>query len=488
MSDMLSRHNLEHLGTKTGHDAVKALVYLDELLQFPLARENTADTERMTEIEEKYGITRAMIVEQQEALDKQVAQRFAYIQKKLWTTRKNGQEYVRIDQQITDEDISKNQWVKRLQQLLIESQYHILQPENFSSPDQTAQHIKQIKGDLEASPTRYTELESMRNQNRKNILYYYQASQYFIEHMREFGQEEEYPAKILEQVDYLENFVLYKCLTEWVNMRQAVMAIDPTTIDYVAIRAFLLNTWPTSATIDIQDETLEHMTMLSSAEVIHQYNVSSNTMQNILYRIATEILGYNIENNMDTIYMAFHESNQDTHGIYFARNNEQIRVNNRRRVPIINPILPFIKVWEIPLSIFWSDYRHNMNDLLANAEKIREFRDQVKSATGDGDFIQVWSGSRIINKELQQKYIAIIDEELWYIEHADEHMKNIFTYIQQHARHGYIQLPVEHVLTAVRIWHADAGEYLYHYDGSNIVLFHTQTKEKTLIPQPNHLA
>lgn len=56
-----------------------------------------------------------------------------------------------------------------------------------------------------------------------------------------------------------------------------------------------------------------------------------------------------------------------------------------------------------------------------------------------------------MNPEIGQKYLDIFDQELSYIEKPHYHKSKIFSYIQQHATDGYIQLPNQYLLTAVKI-------------------------------------
>jgi len=463
----LSSKDFAHLGDRTWHDAVRALVYFDELSQFPYAAINTANSDLVAELEREYGITRDQIVEQQNALDKNVDKRFAYIKQKLGTTITNWQEYVNIDTYVSNNVIASNTWVMMIDTLLVESQYHMMDEEVFSTPDNTKQHIESIKQSVITSP-QYAQLDNLWNSNRSQLLYNYQASKYLLNHMYEFGSEEEQSDLITSHAEYLDKFILYKSFVDGVNIRQITMSVDPATIDYIAIRSFLLDRKAISGTLNLSissnSEQLGSLVMLSEKDILEQYNTSPNTMQNILYRISTEVLGLSTHNSLEDIYNSFHERNEERHGIYFKNNNKDLCINNR---------------W---WSLTWfADDDYSFDGLLSTAMYMRKFRNNIESSMKDNDLIKAGAGTKHMNLEIGQRYLEIFDQELSYIEKPHYHKASIFSYIKEHGAAGYIQLPIDHLLAAVKVWMPDAWEYIYHYDGQKIHGLNPWNGEKIVI-------
>lgn len=362
---------IKYLAQKTWSEATKALLYTEEWKKNQLAMIDIDDTDLINKLAlENPPITRAQIAEAKDVVEKNVQIKYKYLKKKCGTYMFEWKEYINVEKVVSVNKIKNEKWMKALDQLLLEAEYAIVNPEVFWNQQKVLQQEKEIKNILIKDKEKFILLDKLFTKDSSSLLYMYRYMNQYEQHLQQFGFDEsgvciEFQYDIItENMEYFDNYMKYKTIEQWIDIAlYSSWFMEP---NYVLTRNFFV--W---FALDKP---------LSDKEV---YN-SSNKLQTILYRIATEVIGVKINNSMEDIKNVFNENNEKMYGIYFDDNKLNVNGN------------------------YFSDTEYMWTDI-ATVKNIRaDIQEQIK----DSDLIDIWTGDTYLNKEIGNKYLKIIDQEI----------------------------------------------------------------------------
>lgn len=386
-----SGKNFSHLTKKTGSEAIKALLYIEEWNTNQLAMYDIRDPDQMASLARlnppKNSSDVAKAVDE---VEKRVNIRYDYLKSKLGVytngkvTERNRMfipgmtimpvnveytdktQYIDLKKALTPELIKQGKGMKELNDILMESSYTVNNPENFGTVQQVEQQKQILRKELAAVPQDLKKLDAIFFQDKKALLYIYRYLNEYKQHLDAFGEQESKKDDIIKHMQYLNTYMTYRGLNEWLDIEKLSQGFAP--VNLITCRNFLV------------DFTAPKIT---SAEL---YGNTPN-IQNVLYRIATEVIGVNISNTKEDILFTFSEEHEKNYGLYFDDNDfKQLNVNGN----------------------YTTDNEYDAT----NAQQLSAIRTDIAEQIKDGDLIKVGTGTTIFNKEIGSKYLKIIDEEL----------------------------------------------------------------------------
>lgn len=387
-----SSKDFEHLTKKTWSEAMKALLYVEEWKNNPLAMYDINNPEMMGELAKMNPpISRQDVANAVEDVENRVTKRYEYLKQKLGTIKwkdskviwipipgtlwfvpskveyEDGKSYLDVQKTLTSDIVSKWNWMESIDKLLLESSYSSDSPELFDSAEKIESQKKELKEKLDSDSSTFTKLEKLYSTDQKSLLYMYRYSNDYKNHMETFGVQDDRYQEINKNIDYFSGYMNYKSLETWLDIpKNSQWFTDP---DFILCREFFVN--------------FESKSNLSSKEIYWEIK----KLQNILYRIATEVIWAHVSSNsMEEIKSIFTEDNEKTYGLYFDDWD--------------------IKKLSINGSLIDSEF-DSSND--SSIPKIKEI---IQKKIEWSDLIDVGTWDKILNKEIWSKYIKIIDEEL----------------------------------------------------------------------------
>jgi hypothetical protein len=367
LGDVIARQfkDMSHLAEKTSGEWIKALLYTQEWEKNPLAMENTNDVERMKQLSSmEPSITREMIVQAQNEVDRKVNEKYAYFEKKCGTIIVDGKTVINLQNIITTDVIQKWQSMQALDKLLRESEFAI----NNLDVDTDTYKLK-----LDEYPDKYNKLEEMWNKDIRSLVYFqrfsYDYKQLMENHLLddEWNSIEDKKDLIDQNLEYLNDFISYKSLSTGKDVSLLLPPHNEEN-DMEKVRNFLL-------TLSIDNQ-------LSSKEVFW----SNNTFQNVLYRIATEIIGARVQNTKEDLLKIFDEEHEQKYGIYFKKGDiNRLCINGN----------------------YFSDTEYGVDTTY-----MQKFKEDLQKKVDSNDLIDIWTWDKILNKEIGDRYLQIINEEM----------------------------------------------------------------------------
>lgn len=362
---------MKYLAMKTWSEAIKALLYTEEWKKNQLAMMDINDAELMDKLaKENPPTTRVQIAEAKDQVEKNVQTKYGYLEKKCGAYDLNWKHYINVQKFVSVDKIKNGEWMKALDQLLLETEYALANPESFWDPEKIVQHQKEVKEKLDQNKKTFELLEWLFTKDRPSLLYMYRYLPNYKQHLEQFGIDAEGNSlepqhdTILRNIVYFDAYMQYKTLEQWTDVASnSVGFVEP---NFILTRDFF-------ATFNLNKPIAEK-------EI---YN-SPSKLQTILYRIATEVIGAKTNNTMEDIKDTFNESNEKTYGLYFNKNKLDVNGN------------------------YFTDTEYLWTDV-ATIKKIRaDIQEQIK----DGDLIKIWTGTKYLNNEIGNAYLKIIDQEL----------------------------------------------------------------------------
>lgn len=361
---------MKELAAKTWSEGVKALLYAEERKKNELVWMNVDDTELMDALAKEIPpITRAQIGEAKDLAEKNVQIKYEYLQKKCWTYTLWWNTLIDIKKIVSVDKIQNGEWMKLLDQLVLESEYALTDPERFGDPEKIAKQQKELKTMLDQDAKKFGLLELFYAQDKPTILYMYRYMDQCRQHLDQYWFDSAgkciEPAYdlIIKNMEYFDTYMKYKTIDQWIDI--ALVSAGFTDPNFFTVRNFFA--W----TIDKP---------LSSKELY----ASSSRLQTILYRIATEVIWVSINNTGADIANVFNENNEKTYWIYFE--NGLLNINGN----------------------FFGDAQYFTDDI----PTLKKMRDEVQKQVNGNDLIDVWTGDTYLNKEIGNKYILIMNQEI----------------------------------------------------------------------------
>lgn len=365
--DVIARQfkDMSHLADKTSGEWIKALLYTQEREKNPLAMENTNDVERMKQLSAMQPpITREMIVQAQNEVDSKVNQKYMYFEKKCGTVDIDGKTVINIQKIITTDIIERGESMKELDKLFREAEFSV----NNLDIDPDVYKLR-----LDEYPDKYDKLEKLWNTDIRSLVYFHRFSYDYKQLMENYLLDDDWNSiedkkELIDQnLDYINDFVSYKSLSTWKDI-SLLLPPQNEENDMEKIRNFLI-----TLSIDKQP---------SSKEIFG----SDNKFQNVLYRIATEIVGARIQNTKEDLLKIFDEEHEKKYGIYFKKLDfNKLCVNGN----------------------YFGDQEY-----VVNTYNMQKFKEDLQKKIDKNDLIDIWTWDKILNKEIGDRYIKIINEEI----------------------------------------------------------------------------
>ena len=361
--------DLSYLTKKTWSEWIKALLYTEEWKRNPLAMVDISNPEMMAQLANgKPPVSREDVAKAIDDVEQRVVKRYAYLKVKCGTYREGNSEYIDVKKGIPTNIIAGQRWIRALDQLIVESQYSVDNPEMFETPNQLALKKQTLKASVDKSPTLCKKLDTLWATDPKMLMYMYRYANDFKSHVEQFGTQDTEYTKILANISYFNDYMLFNSLARGTDISsQSQWFGEP---NFITCREFFLAYGLSKP--------------LASTEI---YGWVSK-VQTALYRIATEVIGARVPvNTMDELKSVFSEANEKAYGLYFKGGDlNKLCVNGN-----------YLSDAEYP----WTT-----RDILV------KLRADVAQKVQSNDLIDIGTWDEILNKEIGNKYLAIMDQEI----------------------------------------------------------------------------
>lgn len=291
------------------------------------------------------------------------------------------------------------------------------------------------------------------------------------------------------------------------------ISIAYTDYDYAYLERILINIDEITKRWNFNEQEIKQYfskDMRINSKLATNYQVSSSTGQNIIYRMAREIHGYSGNNTMGELMSFYSEASDDTKGIYYDNkwniNNDENTFGGDRW---------YNKSWKNPKFIVnWSDSilgrtifsavanRFSTIDKERNIDAIDKQNMSAESVYAKFENMmliesKVDIADQEITKELKNKIKTIISEEIAskspaYKKQVEQKIKDFVTSqskmigesaeIQENGalvytgkeHAGYVELPYELVIEAKKAKLGEVEKFLYKYEQGKIVAITSQ--------------
>ncbi len=404
----------------TKADWVKALVYLEELQNYPYAAFDLNDPKVLWDSELK-----EIVEQQKQQLNEITEKRFSYIKTKYIDKKKDV---------ITKGAQESCQWIQSINNLLRESRIAVVAEADASytskdteSPDKYVEYVRDwLK---QENSTLFDKLEKLYEQSNRTLYLYYSELPYFNQFIWLEGDK-------LNNAIFFQKYMQYKTLWLWLS-DLPTMDFKPDTvwedgvpkfnwnINYDQINYFLEN-FAFAWTVIEWAETPNRNLFMSNIEFQKAYWISSNLWQDILFTIAKECLGYDWENDLETMKYFYSEADASTNWIYFDAK--------------------IWKDWKIEKWVWRLNEEWRWDHDRAFTEEDSELRDlnnienikNLKKWILDSDWFLQWDmvgwwNSHQANKETIKMYSKIMDEFINNRENQEFFKEEIRKYIKNNA-------------------------------------------------------
>lgn len=422
----------KQLSPKTSADAVKSLIYLEELQKYPYAAADLNDVEVRNNPDLKN------LVEQQKSLhDAAVETRYAYIKKNYIDGKPS---------MVSKEAIEKNQWIQSLDAILAESRIcqAVDNDTGYTNKNDVKWYPKYLESDLKTSnPDGFTKLEKMYAENKVHFFQMIASLPYYESMMTQYSIDSENYNKLVANLEFFKKYVNYKLMDVAVSDYPTVI-VDKDKIDYDEINNLLSSRALTATALTTTEISSANVEYLTDVQINEKYNVSSNLWQNILYEIANKKLGYLWKNNLADLKNHFREDRKETNWIYFDPKDKDWAINENN----------------------WSDNEFATDAELNDKDKIIEMRwyiDDAANSSTTGNMI-AWNDTA--NKEYAKYYVDIINQNLDCRLNPKKYNAQILEYIKTNSNGKYIQLPPDLLILWTKSGISNVGAFVYLRDGN----------------------
>ncbi len=264
-----------------------------------------------------------------------------------------------------------------------------------------------------------------------------------------------------KNLDFLNEYLKW-CQTEktfeqslsLVHLQESAELIDYSQIEYF-LEKWDMKKSPLEAE-NLQDQ-MKYFQKKSEKKLLNEYGVSESVWHTILLRVAKEIYSYSGEPDLKSLHEFFSERNALYHWIYYADGYWWVNDD------------------------FWLDEKICSDQWLNDLDQVRGLLDEIVWQAEKSDFISSHSAEIQLNIEVWKQIKNIFHEELRYREHPQTYIQQIKDYIVHHSYWKYIELPIDLVCLAGRVWFVGAGEMLYCWDGSKLLTTDDWKNSKNLI-------
>jgi len=400
----------------TTTEAVRALIYLEELQNNPLAYYDLNDPKVLNNAELK-----TQVEEAKKKIDEQVTIRFSYIKKN----------YIDSNKPLVDKKVHEsNSSIQALDTLLQDSAiYGRMQKDELCTDKNNITVYKQsLESQLKKNEKMYDILEKHYREDSRSLFLFYAQLPYYKKNliMQTTGNNDE--TTLLENADYLQQYIEYKMLGKPLSERPTISLSEQKTvdndpdIDYSPLHVFLSTFELKWVSYEVNEVT--QVELLTNEQFQERYDISLNLGQNILYEIAKK-LNYSGKNRLDDLKLFFSEWAKDIHGIYY--NGKNWYVNER---------------W----SVIGIDNKIGKDEKLNSLEFVEELQTQLQDAR-DSRATSPIIKERWSNEEYVNQFLTIIDSNLTLRKNQSWIKKELRAYLEKNASQGqYIALNIDLIM------------------------------------------
>jgi len=442
----LAEEEKTKISIKNSADAIKALIYFEELQKYPYAMADLNKDEIRNDANLK-----ALVEQQKDMHSKSVEERFSYIKKNYIDGKTNI---------INKDRLEKNEWVTALDEILDESRiYQTTQSdEKYTDKANIKWYKKYLENNLKWSNTEaFNKLENL---YKTNQLYFYEivaSLPYYERMLNEYKVWDTDYQKISQNLEFLKQYISYKTLWQSVSEFPTIN-FDPERIDYNEINNLLLTFGVTATWFTSQEVTNGSIEYLDDNQINEKYNVSTSLGQNILYEIAKDSTiwwWYMWKNNLADLKIYFAEWKKESNWIYFNGKHRCINQN-----------------WALDIK-FAKD--NELNDINVINKMLSRINLTLHKP------IWAWKmivENRNLNDEYAQEYLNIINKEIGYRTNAMRHKLEILSYIKTNSNGKYIELDPDNIIKWCKAWIKNIWAFVYSRDGKK---FDAKTNKTWLI-------
>lgn len=440
------------------------------------------------------------------SMDKEVTSRMKYIQ--LYMTPNGDQK----KQQAFMASIDAAQWIAYIEKIVGESDIY------REMHDSSNEYLPWFTGTIEAYtqqlgknlqqqyPKQYQVFESLSTQNRYLFEYICTGIQWFP--LNEKGYTSQEYTAIQANHQFIRSFYHYKMLWRTKEQTQNT-SIAYTDYDYGYLERILINTDEISKRWNFNTQEAKQYfskDMRINSKLATNYQVSSSTGQNIIYRMAREFHGYSGNNTMSELMSFYSEATDDTKGIYYDKkwkiNNDENTFGGDRwynkswknfaiqwviGTAIINRCSTIDKGRNIDAidkqnMSAESVYAKFENMMLieskvdvADQEITKELKNKIKTIISE----EIATKAPAYKKQVEQKIKEFVISQSKMIGESAEIQENgALTYTgKEHA--GYVELPYELVIEAKKAKLGEVEKFLFKYEQGKIVAITSQVYTNT---------
>lgn len=420
----------------TVDEALRGLIWLEETENYPYATVNLENFKS-----KEYEELQKIVNEQNDSLTTDVRDRFSYIKNKYG------------NQILSKNVLESAKGKENIDAILQESRKYISMKKNQWG-ENISEYQQHMIDDLNQNPN-FGKLENLYKNSPLQLHKIMKSYPYFaLLIQQQSSQSSKNLETINQNMDYMVRYYQYKTFGLLPSDIPDI-EVNENTVDYGLMEKFFTNfeiqpSWLTKEQL-IQGFQNGQIEMYSSYTISEKFEISSNIWQNVLYRIAKEVLGwYKGKNDLDDLKLFYTAENRETTGLYYEDGMRWANVH------------------------WWEDRMMGPDQVLNKVKRVEMLWGMIKAWSMLNTMIDTdtETGEKYINKEYWDMMVKIIKEETMYRlpGNTEKYKKTAYEYIKTHASWGkYVALPLDMINTLTRAWVENVGYYYYTWTDSGVV-------------------
>ena len=459
----------------TIHEALQALIYLEEIAKEPLATINLQDIVNVGSEEEYKKLAEAHAAAYRRVHQRK-QERYVYLR----------DTYLSKDSPISAETLKSGQGIDTLEMMLTASRtYSTMQQDESYTGEKT--NIMTYRRDKLAQlqtkyPTIITAVEDMRSKTTWNDevssqdeqrRYFYQLNHFFLAQAQNLDIAPDIASQAQALDEYFKLIISSTPSTEYPSYTSQ----HP---DMAAYEQFLrTGEWePTSyATEHIGEHVkMGHIPFMSQDMIARSYDISAHIGQNILFDIMHDLYGYQGANDLTQLQTFFSTSDWKDKGIWYDFSNNSFVFDGH----------DFSLWWVVGSAIIpggmgiihagneiskEASRKFSLNvDSLNNIEQIKLLLAYMEKA-GLHISSDTWSATPALSLERTRHATDIIQEHLTAREQQTQTKQEIIDYVTQYSQGNYISLTLRPDLlrTGTQAWLENLGMFVYKIEDGKLI-------------------
>lgn len=413
-------------------DAVRALIFIEETQKNPLS---AVDLNKLVEDKARGKIDTKLIVEAKQDRAQRVEKRMKFF------------EHYRGKNLIDPVAIQKNNWLVELDKLLEKSADYAFWIDNgYDFSQNKMSYGESLKKSLiEKDKESFEKIEKIRHDYPRDFaLMVRQISSYYqLLEQNKDGHEKYHIIK--KNFDFFADYMKW-CWAQKDFQKSLSFKTDQNdaeNIDYVKIEWFF-EKWTMQGTGLDRKDIKKSPEKNAEKKLLDEYGISRNIGHTILLRIAREVYSYAGSADLESLKNFFSEAHYAYHWIYFKDG----------------------KWWAN--DDHWFDEWGYSDWEISDVSVVKKFLDDIVWQSEKGDLISSGNAEIQLNLEIGKQIKNIFQEELDYRENSNKYAKKIEDYIRKNSQWKFIELPVDLICIAARIWFPESQQKMYSRDWHKI--------------------